>query len=93
MDLVRAVFPYACTDQAKGLAFPERVVLLVVERSDDGWCRGFAAGKQGWFPASYVEILPLEKLLKVEDTIDSHCVSNQIDLNYNYKVFYTENYT
>lgn len=68
VDLVRAVFPYACTDQAKGLAFPERVVLLVVERSDDGWCRGFAAGKQGWFPASYVEILPLEKLLK--DSID-----------------------
>ena len=65
IDFVRAVYPYACTDQAKGLAFPESVVLLVVERSEDGWCRGFAAGNQGWFPASYVQSLPLEKLQEV----------------------------
>ena len=65
---------------SQGAGFSREGCIIVVERSDDGWCRGFAAGKQGWFPASYVEILPLEKLLKVEDTIDSHCVSNQIEV-------------
>ncbi len=65
IDLVRAVHPYACKDQTQGLAFPQGVVLLVAERSDDGWCKGYAAGTQGWFPASYVHALSFEKLLQV----------------------------
>lgn len=65
IDLVRAVHPYSCKDQPQGLAFPQGVVLLVAERSDDGWCRGYAAGNQGWFPASYVQSLSIVKLAKV----------------------------
>ena len=64
-DLVRAVHPYSCTDQPQGLAFPQGVVLLVAERSDDGWCKGYAAGNQGWFPATYVQSLPMENIIKV----------------------------
>jgi hypothetical protein len=64
LDLVCALYPYASTaDQSPNLAFAQGAVLLVVERSDDGWCRGYCAGVQGWFPASYVQNIPLELLL------------------------------
>ena len=67
VDIVQALYPYACTDQSPGLVFPVGAVLLVVERADDGWCRGYSAGSQGWFPTSYVQPVPLEQLLKVND--------------------------
>ena len=73
-DLVRAVHPYSCKDQSQGLAFPQGVVLLVAERSDDGWCKGYAAGNQGWFPATYVQSLPMEKIIKVG--IDRHSMDH-----------------
>ncbi|XP_019850378.1 PREDICTED: growth arrest-specific protein 7-like isoform X1 [Amphimedon queenslandica] len=69
MDIVRASYPYACSTSGPGggskgqLVFPEGAVLLVAERSDDGWCRGYSAGNQGWFPASYVSPITPEQLL------------------------------
>ena len=72
MDIVRASYPYACASTGPGggaskgqLVFPEGAVLLVAERSDDGWCRGYSAGNQGWFPASYVSPITPEQLLMV----------------------------
>lgn len=69
VDIVRALYPYT-TDPHTGagggqLSFPEGAVLLVVDRADDGWCRGYMSGCQGWFPASYVQPITLEQLLKV----------------------------
>ena len=61
------------------LPFAESAVLLVVERADDGWCRGFARGKQGWFPASYVKTISNEQIAKVGIifykilSVNSHC--------------------
>lgn len=67
IDIVRALYPYACAGESTGLVFPEGAVLLVVERADDGWCRGYMSGSQGWFPASYVQPITLDQLLQVNE--------------------------
>lgn len=64
VDIVYSLYPYACTDSS--LVFPKGAVLLVVERADDGWCRGYNAGVQGWFPASYVQNVQMDYILKVK---------------------------
>ena len=71
-DIVYALYPYACssTDQSSELVFPQGAVLLVAERADDGWCRGYSSGVQGWFPASYIQSIPMEQLLKVHLIIE-----------------------
>ncbi len=56
-ELVKALYPYSGGDQAVPLQFASSAILLVAERTADGWCRGFSAGKEGWFPASYVAVL------------------------------------
>ena len=81
MDIVRASYPYACSNSGPGggskgqLVFPEGAVLLVAERSDDGWCRGYSAGNQGWFPASYVSPITPEQLLVVRQQ-SVECISH-----------------
>lgn len=65
VEIVRACYTYKGEDQQMSLPFAESAVLLVVERADDGWCRGFARGKQGWFPASYVKSISDEQITKV----------------------------
>ena len=64
-EFVRALYPYVSEDQSKSLEFPSSAVLLVIERADDGWCRGYASGKQGWFPGSYTKTLKQDQLVKV----------------------------
>lgn len=64
-EIVRASHTYTGGEQQMSLPFAESAVLLVVERADDGWCRGFARGKQGWFPASYVKTISNEEIAKV----------------------------
>ena len=65
-EFVRALYPYVNSDdQSKSLEFPASAILLVIERADDGWCRGYASGKQGWFPGSYTKTLGQDQLVKV----------------------------
>lgn len=66
VELVRGIYTYAGGDQAVPLPFVERTILLVVEKTNAGWCRGFAAGKEGWFPISYVKPLSNIELLQVQ---------------------------
>ena len=65
VELVRAIYPFTGGDQAVPLRFVESTVVLVVEKTNGGWCRGFAAGKEGWFPISYVKPLSNVELLQV----------------------------
>lgn len=64
-EFVRAVYSYTGEGQAVPLPFAESTILLVAEKTQDGWCRGFAAGKEGWFPISYVKPLGNSELLQV----------------------------
>ena len=69
IEFVKAIYRYTGGDQAVvPLSFVESTILLVVERTQDGWCRGFAAGKEGWFPISYVKPLANRELLQVGKT-------------------------
>lgn len=65
LELVKALYPYDGGNQAASLPFGDSAVLLVVERTEGGWCRGFTAGREGWFPGSYVKTLDNEELQKV----------------------------
>ena len=65
VELVRGVYAYTGGDQAVPLPFVESTILLVAEKTNGGWCRGFAAGKEGWFPISYVKPLGNRELLQV----------------------------
>lgn len=66
VEIARACYTYTGGDQQMSLPFAESAVLMVVERAEDGWCRGFARGKQGWFPASYVKTISEEQITKVQ---------------------------
>ena len=60
-QFVKAVYPYGAQDQGDiGLPLTESTVVYVVEQSDDGWCRGYTTGKEGWFPASYTKPIAAE---------------------------------
>ena len=61
----KAVYVFSGEGQTVPLPLAESVVVLVVERNQGGWCRGFSAGKEGWFPASYVKEIPESTLTKV----------------------------
>ena len=65
IEFVKAVYPYTGGDQAVPLPFAESTVLQVVERNQNGWCRGFSTGKEGWFPISYVKPLANSELIQV----------------------------
>ncbi len=64
-EFVKAIYPFTGEGQAVPLPFAESTVVLVVERLEDGWCRGFACGREGWFPTSYVKPLANSDLLHV----------------------------
>lgn len=64
-EVARACHTYTGGDQQMALPFAESAVLLVVERAEDGWCRGYARGQQGWFPASYVKTISNQQIAKV----------------------------
>ena len=65
VELVKAIYSYTGADQAVPLPFAESTILLVVEKTG-GWCRGFSAGREGWFPISYVKPLGNVELLQVK---------------------------
>ena len=66
LEFVKALYPYTGADrQAAPLPFAESTVLQVVERNQNGWCRGFSIGKEGWFPISYVKPLANSELIQV----------------------------
>lgn len=69
VELVRAVYPYSGDDQAVPLPFVETTILHVVEKTNSGWCRGFAAGREGWFPISYVKPMGNSELLQVSSLL------------------------
>lgn len=61
LQFVKAIYPYSAQDQGNiGLPLAESTVVYVVERLDDGWCRGYTKGKEGWFPASYTKTITAE---------------------------------
>lgn len=63
LQFVKAIYPYAAQDQGDiGLPLIESTVVYVAERLDDGWCRGYAIGKEGWFPASYTKTIEVCEL-------------------------------
>ncbi len=67
IEFVKAVHAYTGAEQKAvvPLPFVETTILIVAERTQDGWCRGFAAGKEGWFPISYVKPLGNSELMQV----------------------------
>ena len=69
IEFVTALYPYTGSDQPVPLPFAASTVLQVVERSQNGWCRGFSAGKEGWFPISYVKPLANSELIQVGSTV------------------------
>ena len=71
-EFVKAIYPFTGEGQSVPLPFAESTVLLVAERTEDGWCRGFSCGKEGWFPTSYVKPLANSELIQV-----SHCSATQ----------------
>ena len=61
LQFVKAIYPYGAKDQGNiGLPLTESTVLHVVEHSNDGWCRGYTKGREGWFPFSYTKVLSVE---------------------------------
>ena len=61
LHFVKAIYPYAAQDQGDiGLRLTESTVVHVAERSDDGWCRGYTKGREGWFPFSYTKPIAVE---------------------------------
>jgi len=72
-DLVKAVYPYTGEGQAVPLPFALSTVILVSQRREDGWCRGFACGREGWFPTSYITPLANIELMQVRDSI-TYCI-------------------
>ena len=56
--IAKAVYAFSGEGQTVPLPLAESVVVLVVERNEGGWCRGFSSGREGWFPASYVKDIP-----------------------------------
>lgn len=65
---VKALYAFSGEGQAVPLPLAESAVVLVAERTPDGWCRGFSAGKEGWFPASYVRDIAESTLTSVSLT-------------------------
>jgi len=70
IELVTALYPYSGEGQAVPLPFAETAILLVAERTKDGWCRGFTSGREGWFPGSYVKTLDNGGLVQVRVTLE-----------------------
>lgn len=64
-SFAKALYAFSGDSQAVPLPLAESAVVLVAERTPDGWCRGFSAGKEGWFPASYVKDITESTLTKV----------------------------
>ena len=64
-SIAKAVHAFSGEGQTVPLPLAESVVVLVAERNQDGWCRGFSAGREGWFPASYVKYISESTLTKV----------------------------
>jgi len=61
LQFVKAVYSYTGQDQGElGLPVTESAVIYVAERLEDGWCRGYACGREGWFPASYTKTIVVE---------------------------------
>ncbi|KAN0038026.1 hypothetical protein ACTA71_000198 [Dictyostelium dimigraforme] len=63
--LAKALYEYAGAnddgsnpEDDKDLLFPKGATIKVTQQGTDGWWTGEYQGKQGKFPASYVEILP-----------------------------------
>eukprot|EP00053_Salpingoeca_punica_P018891 m.187700 g.187700 ORF g.187700 m.187700 type:complete len:655 (+) comp17526_c4_seq2:977-2941(+) len=57
---VRARFSYD-SKEGEGLSLTEGALLRVVQKAESGWWKGVVAndpGREGWFPASYVEEVP-----------------------------------
>ena len=63
--IAKAVYAFSGEGQAVPLPLAESAVVLVAERNQDGWCRGFCGGREGWFPASYVKDIPESTLTNV----------------------------
>lgn len=63
LQFVKAIYPYDAQDQGDiGLPLSESTVVYVAERLDDGWCRGYTKGKEGWFPTSYTQQIQVREL-------------------------------
>jgi len=52
----RALFSYDATNEEE-LTLVENQVIEVTKEDDSGWWQGIVDGKEGWFPANYVEKL------------------------------------
>ena len=64
-SLVKALYSFSGEGQTVPLPLAESSVVLREEINPDGWCRGFSGGREGWFPAAYVEPIKEETMAKV----------------------------
>jgi len=53
---VRTTYPYA-PDDPNELAFPQDVVITVLNQDPSGWWQGYLEGKRGNFPMNFVELI------------------------------------
>ena len=53
----RAKHAYTATVDGD-VSFREGDIIVVVETLENGWWRGVVDGQSGWFPASYVDVIP-----------------------------------
>jgi hypothetical protein len=50
----RALFSYDAANEEE-LTLVENQIIEITKEDDSGWWQGVANGKEGWFPANYVE--------------------------------------
>lgn len=55
-----ALYSYE-SDQANDLVFNGGDHITILETNEDGWWRGECNGREGWFPASYVDPVPMSE--------------------------------
>ena len=53
----KAKFPFHALAEGD-LTLEEGDVVVVMDTLESGWWRGVCNGRTGWFPASYVEVVP-----------------------------------
>ena len=69
---VKALYSFSGEGQAVPLPLAESTVVLQVESTPDGWCRGFSGGREGWFPAAYVKAIEEDTVTKVSVVLSAH---------------------
>uniref|UniRef100_A0A8C1YAS3 Growth arrest specific 7 n=1 Tax=Cyprinus carpio TaxID=7962 RepID=A0A8C1YAS3_CYPCA len=61
----RSLYAYNGDQHQQGLKFEAGEVIRVTQALDGGWWEGEKDGVKGWFPSTYVQLLPMWRLLSI----------------------------